>query len=405
MNKSRTRVYCVVSCDLFHHGHVRFFQQAREYGDELIVGVCSDDDVAQYKSAPIMSLAERAEIVAACRYVDAVILNAPPYVSREWIREHDIDFVVAGGDYLEDSLASYYRQPEEAGILRQAAYTKGISSSDIIQRCVIQTGDRPEAPDGLRHLEQDSEDRYSVERILMSESIYGTGYQSTNGEEFSGQMLQKMEARQGDRVLDLGCGTGGSAQYLAKTYNADVVGVDLSQANIDLCRQRAADAAIENLAYVCHDIRELPFDDLFDWFWTRDVLIYVREKTECLSNAAKLLKPGRTSAVIDFCSGEGRLSRQFDDHMYACDYYLASVDEYHEILSDAGLDIVEVVDFTDFSITSMRADIERFKEKKDNFVSRYGEKPYLDLVDRWEKKINFCTDREMLTVCFLVSPT
>ena len=238
----------------------------------------------------------------------------------------------------------------------------------------------------------------------MAESIYGTGYQATGGDLFCEQMLEKTGIQQGDRILDLGCGTGGSAQYITEKYAADVVGVDLSQANIDLCRTRAEAQENDRLTYQCHDIRELPFGDSFDWFWSRDVLVHVREKTACLNKVAGLLKNGRTSVVIDFCRGEAALSREFDDHIYACDYHLASVPEYERIIGDAGFDLHEIFDFTNSSVESFQSDIDRFEQHREEFTSNYGEKAFLSLISRWEKKIRFCQNDEMLTVAYLVSP-
>ena len=41
-----TKIYVNVTCDLLHYGHISFFKKARDYGDYLIVGVCSDEEVA-----------------------------------------------------------------------------------------------------------------------------------------------------------------------------------------------------------------------------------------------------------------------------------------------------------------------------------------------------------------------
>ncbi|MFT5115462.1 MAG: cytidyltransferase-like protein [Parasphingorhabdus sp.] len=77
------RVYCVITADLFHFGHVRFLKAALAYGDQLIVGLCSDRDVERYKRKPILTLAERTEVVTACKYVHQLIPSAPPDVNHE----------------------------------------------------------------------------------------------------------------------------------------------------------------------------------------------------------------------------------------------------------------------------------------------------------------------------------
>ena len=62
--------------DLLHVGHVRYLEAARREGDFLLVGVNSDASVRRLKGEgrPIVPETERAEIVAALRCVDAVVV-------------------------------------------------------------------------------------------------------------------------------------------------------------------------------------------------------------------------------------------------------------------------------------------------------------------------------------------
>lgn len=69
------RVVLANGCfDLFHAGHVRYLEDARTRGDFLVVAVNSDESVRALKgrNRPFQPLAERTEIVAAMRCVDAV---------------------------------------------------------------------------------------------------------------------------------------------------------------------------------------------------------------------------------------------------------------------------------------------------------------------------------------------
>jgi glycerol-3-phosphate cytidylyltransferase len=62
--------------DLFHIGHLNLLKNARAMCDKLIVGVTTDS-LSQYKDkAPLIPYSDRAEIVRAVRYVDAVIPQA-----------------------------------------------------------------------------------------------------------------------------------------------------------------------------------------------------------------------------------------------------------------------------------------------------------------------------------------
>jgi len=128
------RVYVDMIGDLFHYGHAEFLRQAKQLGDHLIVGICSDRDVKSYKRKPILSMEERMMSVKACRYVDEVLPNAPIKITKEWIDEHSIDLVVHGDDFDEYKMAYYYEVPIELDIFRTVPYTKAISTAKLIKR-------------------------------------------------------------------------------------------------------------------------------------------------------------------------------------------------------------------------------------------------------------------------------
>jgi cytidyltransferase-like protein len=134
--KKILRVYADMVGDLFHAGHVEFFKKARAFGDYLVVGILADESVEEYKRTPILTLEERSKVISACRYVDEVILAPPLRPSKEWLKEHDIDYVVHGDDFSKELLQDQYGSSLDLGIFRSVPYTPGISSTQIIKRIV-----------------------------------------------------------------------------------------------------------------------------------------------------------------------------------------------------------------------------------------------------------------------------
>jgi formyltetrahydrofolate-dependent phosphoribosylglycinamide formyltransferase len=105
--------------DLLHSGHVRYLQQARELGDVLIVAINSDASVRALKgpSRPVNSELDRAEVVAALRCVDGVVIFEDQRVTSliEQIQPH---LYAKGGDYTPETL-----DPGEKTALDQAGTT------------------------------------------------------------------------------------------------------------------------------------------------------------------------------------------------------------------------------------------------------------------------------------------
>lgn len=132
------RIYASMVGDLFHYGHVAFLKQAHMLGTHLIIGLIPDDIATAYKRKPILSQEERAKVMAGCKYVDEIIYNAPLAPTQDFLELHNIDFVVHGDDFSEEKLYAYFADPMTMNIMRIIPYTKGISTSEIIQR--IRTG-------------------------------------------------------------------------------------------------------------------------------------------------------------------------------------------------------------------------------------------------------------------------
>ncbi len=90
--------------DLFHIGHLNLLRNAKELCDYLIVGVVGDDGVKRDKQKEtFISLEERKEIVAACRYVDEVVEVPPTFSSvEETFNLYHYDVQFSGNDHAND---------------------------------------------------------------------------------------------------------------------------------------------------------------------------------------------------------------------------------------------------------------------------------------------------------------
>lgn len=91
--------------DLLHAGHVSYLEQARHYGQRLIVGLNSDTSVREIKGPgrPVTSEADRARVLAALAAVDAVVLFSEPTPLR-LIRDIRPDVLVKGADYRPEDV-------------------------------------------------------------------------------------------------------------------------------------------------------------------------------------------------------------------------------------------------------------------------------------------------------------
>lgn len=95
-----TRVFVNGTFDVLHPGHLALLEWAREQGDSLTVGIDSDQRVSELKGSgrPINNQHERAQMLLALRWVDAVFVFDTDQDLRDLISQHDV--MVKGSDYL-----------------------------------------------------------------------------------------------------------------------------------------------------------------------------------------------------------------------------------------------------------------------------------------------------------------
>jgi D-beta-D-heptose 7-phosphate kinase/D-beta-D-heptose 1-phosphate adenosyltransferase len=121
--------------DLLHVGHVRYLAHARELGDALVVAINSDRSVRELKGPdrPVFDENERAEILAALRHVDYVVVfdDISP---RGLISRLLPDVLVKGGDYQIDEIHGREEVEAAGGKVIPLPFVPGASTTSLLER-------------------------------------------------------------------------------------------------------------------------------------------------------------------------------------------------------------------------------------------------------------------------------
>ncbi|KAF1988080.1 hypothetical protein K402DRAFT_352897 [Aulographum hederae CBS 113979] len=126
--------------DFFHHGHAGAMLQARQLGNELWVGLHSDEEIMDNKGPTVMNLQERIAAVEACRWVTKCVPYAPYVTSLPWISHYGCRYVVHGDDITSDAGGGdCYRFVKSAGRFKIVKRTPGISTTDLVGRMLLCT--------------------------------------------------------------------------------------------------------------------------------------------------------------------------------------------------------------------------------------------------------------------------
>jgi glycerol-3-phosphate cytidylyltransferase len=135
-------VYTGGTFDLYHAGHARFLARCAEIG-EVTVSLNTDEFIEEYKGKPpVISFADRAEVLLSTRSVSQVIPNSGGSDSRWAIEAVMPDIIAIGTDWAR---RDYYKQMgfdqdwlDDRGIaLIYIPYTQGISSTAVKERILF----------------------------------------------------------------------------------------------------------------------------------------------------------------------------------------------------------------------------------------------------------------------------
>ena len=121
--------------DILHAGHVRYLTAAAAMGDFLVIGLNSDASVRRLKGEgrPIVSEADRAEVLEALRAVDIVTIFDEP-TAEDLIRLVRPDVYVKGGDYSLDKLPEAKIVQEAGGRVELIPFVEGHSTTGVIEK-------------------------------------------------------------------------------------------------------------------------------------------------------------------------------------------------------------------------------------------------------------------------------
>jgi trans-aconitate methyltransferase len=155
-------------------------------------------------------------------------------------------------------------------------------------------------------------------------------------------LLELLAPKPGERILDLGCGTGHLTHRIAE-QGGEVVGVDASPEMIGQARQN-----FPQLKFVLQNGADLRFENEFDAVFSNAALHWMRDADRVAAGMARALRPGGR-LVAEF-GGKGNiaqivraietvLARYYDGQIPAARTYFPSVAEYSTLLESHGLEV------------------------------------------------------------------
>ena len=232
--------------------------------------------------------------------------------------------------------------------------------------------------------------QYTETGILHYEFVFGgvgAGFISTGGIDSTRIIFNENPIPTDAKVLDVGCGIGGPAQFLFDTFNADVLGVDLASNCIRIASRRYESNS--KLNFIVADALVHPFEEnSFDLIYSRDVILHIASKDKLFARLFAATKPGGKLVMTDYCCGPQDLwDDEFKAYVAQRGYTLVTVDQYKAILEKAGFVVERAEDKTEWFKEILETEKARAIKNKPEFLESFTEAEFDHLMEGWDSKL------------------
>jgi tocopherol O-methyltransferase len=151
--------------------------------------------------------------------------------------------------------------------------------------------------------------------------------------------------RAGARLLDVGCGFGGSSLYLAEKRGVEAIGITISPVQVEMASEEAAARRVP-AKFQLMDAQAMTFPAAsFDVVWSIESISHYQRKQDFFASAARLLRPQGTIALIDWFRKKDLDRRTYEEFLRPIErgmmVALDTMEDYAALLESSGLRVTQ----------------------------------------------------------------
>ncbi|CAM3354943.1 methyltransferase domain-containing protein [Nocardioides dubius] len=218
------------------------------------------------------------------------------------------------------------------------------------------------------------------------------------------EMIRRAGFQAGERVLDVGCGTGRQACDLAERFEVELVGITTSETGVAAGRELAARRHRFDVDFEQRDGTDNGFPDAsFDVVWVLESSHLMRDRRALLSECARVLRPGGRLVLCDIIRRreipflEVRERRREFGVLRAAfgDAHMEPLTDYAASLTDLGMTVTDATDISAETLGTFAAWRENARIHRDEVIALIGVDSLEEFVEATEILERFWNDRTL----------
>ncbi len=190
------------------------------------------------------------------------------------------------------------------------------------------------------------------------------------------EMARRAGIRPGSRVLDVGCGYGAAARFLARRLDCEVVGQNISERELDAARRQTDGAGLgDRVRFEYGDFHDIPAaGGAFDVVWSQEAFLHGADKERILGECHRVLRPEGRLVVSDLTVGsqvppgerEELYERVHSPRMWEFDTYVSG-------LEAAGFDVSVAEDWSQNVAATYQGVLDGLRNRRGELEGRVPE--------------------------------
>merc|ERR1711970_222931 len=187
---------------------------------------------------------------------------------------------------------------------------------------------------------------------------------------------------------------------MARRYQVDVHGIDLSNNMLDIAREHreTMDPEVKHrVQFHLEDATTMQLPkNFYDVVYSRDAIMHIENKLPLYKKLLSCLKPGGQLLVSEYCHGEKEHSQKFKTYVKKYRYDLLPVVQYGDIITRAGFKNVVAKDTSNMMLDTLNMEINKFSKIHDKFIKKFTEEDYNYIMTVWKQKTDMVKDRDQV---------